>query len=80
MDGRERYLKLLILKKKGVPIAWPTGLRPHFFRWRKLGCGFKSPHGNFRFFFSFIVFLPFGFYFLLETFRFEDEDDYEYEV
>ena len=43
------------------------GQRPHYFRWRKLGCGFKSPRGNFRFFLSFIVFLPFGFLLFILT-------------
>ena len=37
-----------------------------FFRWRKLGCAFKSPRGNLRFF-SFIVFLPFGFLLFILT-------------
>ena len=32
------------------------------------------------FFFLSSFFNPLAFYFLLETFRFEDEDDYEYEI
>ena len=37
------------------------------FRWRKLGCRFKSRRGYFQFLFSLIVFLPFGFLLFILT-------------
>ena len=48
-------------------IAWPSCQRSHFFRWRKLACRSESRPGYFQFFFSFIVFLPFGFLLFILT-------------
>ena len=56
-------------------VTWPSGMRPHFLRRRKLGCRFKSRRGYFQcFFFSFlffvslIIFLPFCLFpFILTT-------------
>ena len=46
-------------------VAWPSGWRPYFFRWRKLRCRFKSQRGYFQFFYYYFLssfFYPSAFY------------------
>ena len=80
MDGRERYFKLLILKKKGVRSHGPLVRGRTFFAGGSWDAGSNLPIATSGFFFLSSFFYPLAFYFLLETFRFEDEDDYEYEI
>ena len=61
MDGRERYFKLLILKKKGVRSHGPLVRGRTFFAGGSWDAGSNPPMATSGFFFSFIVFLPFGF-------------------
>ena len=48
-------------------VTWPSGQKPHFFRWRQLGCWFKSRRGYLHFVFFHRFFLPFGFLLFILT-------------
>ena len=68
-DNERNYFPFVRLEKmffraEGLLVAWPSGQKPHFFRWRKLGCRFKSWRGYFQFLFLFLssYFYPSAFY------------------
>ena len=68
-DNERNYFPFVRLEKmffraEGLLVAWPSGQKLHFFRWRKLGCRFKSWRGYFQFLFLFLssYFYPSAFY------------------
>ena len=67
VNGRERYINTVNFQNhlgSGRMAQW---LVAALFCRRKLECRFKSRRGIFQFFFSFIVFLPFGFLLFILT-------------
>ena len=57
VNGRVKYVKAINFKDLNCAVVtWPTGMRCHFLRWRKLGCRFKSRWGYLQFFFVFFFF------------------------
>ena len=58
------HLEKMFFRAEGLLVAWPSGQKRHFFRWRKLGCRFKSWRGYLQFLFLFLssYFYPSAFY------------------
>ena len=80
MNGRERYFKIINFEKKRAYRSHGPLVRGRtFFAGGSWDAG-SNPMATSGFFFLSSFFYPLAFYFLLETFRFEDEDVYEYEI
>ena len=57
-DNERNYFPFVRLEKmffraEGLLVAWPSGQKPHFFRWRKLGAGSNPGVATSSFFFYF---------------------------
>ena len=56
------WQRKILQKEVAVVVTWPSGQKPHFFRWRQLGCWFKSRRGYLHFVFFHRFFYPLAFY------------------
>ena len=62
MNGREKYFNTINFDELSVQWSHGPVVRGRTYRWTKLGCNWvPAPACLLPFFFSFIVFLPFGF-------------------
>ena len=78
---QRKILQIINFEEKGRTDRMAHWLEAALFSLEEVGMRVQIPPWQLPFFFFLSSsFYPLAFYFLLETFRFEDEDDYEYEI